>query len=269
MPDDLSNPPWSTGKLYHPKGVQVTFPFPADPALCLAAVTAALDAGWLVAAPGLEAGEEKVQVGYVVQGTYESDGEETPYVLLYEDNDAMTFSFLKVYLNTDADVKAFEYASRMKLDQIPPYIGRDKPERGASKQIDKFIIKAPKPFGVVFKANPKYDEHAAAAAKAKGEVYSKPKRLFVRWADAPPAQQAETPAQSAEPPKGAVTPEKVREMLKPVKTEEERILLWETLPDAVTDLEAVKRMFALKAKEINDQAFMDRQADGAMARDRR
>lgn len=178
-------------RLFHPRGPQVTLPLPTDPKACLEAVNAALDVGWLVQAPGLEEGEEKEQVAFVVHGEFERDGKETPFVLLYSGNDAMKHSFLKVYLNHEADVAAFEYASKMKLSTIETYIGQDKPERGKSRQIDRYIVAPPKPFGVVFKANPKYDTSAAAACRAKGDIYSVPKRVFVRWADVMPQTPAE------------------------------------------------------------------------------
>jgi hypothetical protein len=175
-------------KLFHPRGPQVTLPV-ADvtPAGSLAAVAAYLDAGWLVTAPGLEDGEEKDTVGWVLRGTFEKEGEATPFVLLYSTNDALKWSFLKVYLNTDDDIAAFEHASRMKLEAIPEYVGADKPARGASGKTDRFILAAPRPFGVVYRKNPKHDP-----ATEEGKL--KPARLFVRWTDQRPAAEADGPA---------------------------------------------------------------------------
>jgi hypothetical protein len=168
-------------KLFHPRGPLVTLPLPADPAAALAAVTAALDAGFLAQAPGLEEGEEKEQIGWVLKSVHSNEGRETPFVLLYSANEALTWSILKVYLNTDQDAAAFEHASRMKLADLPEYVGQDKPQRSANGRTDKFIIPAPRPFGVVFRKNPKHD--ATEAGKMK------PARLFVRWADVAPAAQ--------------------------------------------------------------------------------
>lgn len=185
-------------KLYHPRGPVVTLPLPyfdcgdvsvpkVDYAYILQRVSDALDAGWLANAPGLEAGEEKDTVAFVVHGQSEGQrGDVTSFILLYSANDAYKFSFLKVYLNKPQDIDAFEYASGMRLDTIPVYVGQDKPERGKNRQVDKFILPVPKPFGVVFKANPKWSEEAANAAKSKGEIYSVPRRVFVRWTDQKP-----------------------------------------------------------------------------------
>lgn len=179
-------------KLYHPRGPQVTLPVPCnDYAAALEAVGLALDAGWLVQAPGLEEGEEK-QVGWVLRGGFERDGQITPFVLLYAASEQLTWSFLKVYLNTEADVAAFEYASKVKLKDLPDYVGNDKPQRGASAKSDKYIVPT-RHFGVVFKKNPKHDQ------SEEGKM--KPARLFVRWVDQRPAIEAQKPAEADKPAK--------------------------------------------------------------------
>lgn len=184
----MSETIYGTTRLWHPRGPQVTLPVTdLTPAGALAQVGAYLDAGWLVEAPGLEEGEEKEQVGWVLRGGFERDGEITPFVLLYSVNEALTWSFLKVYLNKPEDVAAFEHASRMKLDSIPDYVGNDKPQRGASAKTDKFIVKPPRPFGVVFRKNPKHDP-----STEEGKM--KPARLFVRWADSSAAAPSEPSA---------------------------------------------------------------------------
>jgi hypothetical protein len=186
MSDDFSN---GSMKVFHPRGPQVWLPVPfdGDYRKAFAAVGAALDAGFLAVAPGLEPGEEKEQVGWLVRGSVEQDGETTPYLLLYSADDNMSYSFLKVYLNKPEDVAAFEFASGMKLDRIPEYEGNDKPERGTSAKLEKYFARPSRPFTVVYKHNPKYDESAKAAAVAKKEIYKVPVRLFVRWADMKPA----------------------------------------------------------------------------------
>ncbi len=168
--------------LYHPKGPRVRLAITQQPlnyALMLQNVGAMLDAGWLPNAPGLDDGEERERVGWVLRGAFEKEGEVTPFVLLYADNEQLTWSILKVYLNTAQDREAFEYASKMKLEHIPDYVGNDKPQRGASQKTDKFIVRAPKPFGVVFRKNPKHDPNTE-------EGKMKPARLFVRWEDQRP-----------------------------------------------------------------------------------
>lgn len=186
--------------LYHPRGVKVQLPVPAgahegaefacSPALALAAVDDYLAAGWLTDAPGLEAGEHKEEVGYVLRRSKDNqDGSETPIIDLYSSNDQLTWKVLSVYLNTDDDVAAFERAAGVRLTDIPLFSGTAAPERGASKQSDKFITRT-RPFGVVWGANPKYDEAAAQQAAAANKRYTVPKKKFVRWADQPAGKPA-------------------------------------------------------------------------------
>lgn len=187
--------------LYHPRGPAVEIELDArSPADMLGSLQSYLDAGWLAYAPGLEVGEGRDNVGWVVRGEHEGDdGRATSFVLLYSVNEALKHSFLKVYLNRDEDAQAFEFASKLKLDAIPLYIGKDKPERGASKRTDQHIVKAPKPFGVVFKSNPRYSAEEAKAAKAADKLYNVPKRVFVRWQDQRPAEPETAPPPEEQP----------------------------------------------------------------------
>ncbi len=209
MPDEMHNPLCGWTKLFHPRGPQVTLPLPPDPAAALAAVGAALDAGWLVTAPGLEEGEEREVIGWVLKSIHSNEDRETPFVLLYSANEALTWSILKVYLNTPQDQAAFEHASRMKLAEMPEYVGQDKPQRGTNHRTDTYIVPAPRPFGVVFKKNPKHDQTEAGKMK--------PARLFVRWADPPTPQDRhdahplnQCVGETPEP--GNVTPQQQRDI---------------------------------------------------------
>lgn len=178
-------------KLFHPRGVQVTLPVAAerqDYGALLANVGAMLDAGWLVAAPGLEAGEHKVEIGYVVRRTKDNDDRTvTPIVDLYPADESMKFSLLSVYLNRPEDVAAFEHAAGVRLDAIPVYIGDNKIERGKKRETDRLVTKVPRPLGVVWAANPKHNEAEADAARLANKMYTVPKRKFIRWADQKPA----------------------------------------------------------------------------------
>ncbi|TXI12373.1 MAG: hypothetical protein E6Q76_01095 [Rhizobium sp.] len=192
-------------KLFHPSGVLVELPVPVwgeeapDYGRALRAVSAALAAGWLGCAPGLEAGEQREEAGYVVRRSKDNaDNTVTPIVDLYPANDATKFAFLSVYLNTDADVSAFQAASGLRLSDLPMYVGDNKIERGKKRELDKLVTKAPRPFAVVLTANPKYDEKEAEAARAAGKMYAVPKRKFVRWADAKPPAGAQPDRPSAE-----------------------------------------------------------------------
>ncbi len=197
------NDPARTGytKLYHPRGPLVSLPVVGDtPAAMFAYVTAMLDAGFVVAAPGLEVGEEREMVSGILRSMFEREGEVTDTLLLYAADEGMKYSFLKLYLNDEADVKAFESACGFKLDMLPVYEGKDKPERDGGKIAQKYIAKLPKPAPVIFKQNPKWIKEEAEAAAAKGALYQKPKRLFIRWADAVSTPSHETVAKVEPPP---------------------------------------------------------------------
>ena len=176
-------------RLYHSSGALVTLPVPCDVrnldcyAAAFAAVSDAVAAGFTVAAPGLEDGEYREQIGYVVRRSKdnERDNTVTPVLDLYPASDAARFACLTVYLNRPEDVAAFEAASGMRLDSLPVYIGDNKIERGKKKDTDRLVVRAPRPFGVVMIANPKYSESEAAAAKSANKMYTVPKRRFVRW----------------------------------------------------------------------------------------
>jgi len=178
--ENRSNNGWT--KAYHRSGLLVTLPVVGEsPAAMYAWIDDILAAGFTLLAPGLEPGEERETVAYIVHGIHEKDGHTTDYLLLYNDNDAYKFSFLKVWLNKNEDIAAFEAASSMKLMDFPQYIGGDKPERGKSKQVDKFIVPVRRPWTVILKQNPKWSQEAADAAKARNDIYSVPRRAFIRW----------------------------------------------------------------------------------------
>ena len=198
--------------LHHPRGPKVLIP------LCSGAPMAAaeellklvgqyLDAGWLVTAPGLEEGEHKETYAWVSRVAAQSRSGECSRVFLYIDNDAWTHKHIDRYLNTDADVDAFERATGIKLASIPVYPGKAAPERG-NREIVRFIIKAPTPFEAIWKNNPDYTEGSKTETK----------RLFVRWANVAPAtpQTAQEPPKQPEttqtPPKGKPSPKTVAKL---------------------------------------------------------
>jgi hypothetical protein len=172
--------------LFHPRGVRVDFitATPERPSDRLGVIAAHLDAGWLVLQPGLEEGENKDQFVHVVRGIVN----DTTIVDLYREEDQ--FRFLGVYLDSDEDIAAFEFASGLKLNQLPEYVGVGHIERNKSKATDRFVVRASKPFGAVWKSNPKHNPDTEEGKK-------KAKRLFVRWADQRPPEKEEStePAQ--------------------------------------------------------------------------
>lgn len=246
QPDPKSPCGWV--KLYAPSGALVTLPVtavPLDYAAMLANVAAMTQAGFLVAAPGLEAGEQREEVGYVVKREKEnSDRTLTPVVDLYPADEALKFAVLSVYLNTPADVEAFEFASGLKLDKLQAYIGANKIERGKSGQTDKLVYKAPRPFGVVFKDNPKYDPDETDTAKKK------PKRLFVRWADAKPAAHQADPRSRPDAQFAAL-----RADLEESQTLDELKAAWEAVEEAWAHLAPPQRAELTEVKDLRKLAL--------------
>ncbi len=177
--------------LYHESGAVVELDVLAavnrDDSLILAKrcydyVTDLLQVGFKAHPPGLEEGEQKFVVGYVVHREFEDsrDGQITPVLDIYSTVEGQNkFKALKVYLNTEDDVAAFESVSGMRLESMQKYIGTGDIERGKSRQLDQLVYKVPRPFSAIWTPNPKYDEAAAKAAKP-GE-YMVPKRKWVRW----------------------------------------------------------------------------------------
>ena len=173
-------------RLYHPCGVQVTLPVGGRPdyAAMLDDVAAALAAGWLATAPGLEGGESKVEIGWAVRKEKANhDGSLTPVIDLYPADEGLKFSFLSIYLNRDEDVTAFERATGLRLRDMVVYDGDNKLERGANPKHNNKFARLPRPAGVVWVPNPQYNEAEAQAAKAANKIYKTPRRKFVRWAE--------------------------------------------------------------------------------------
>lgn len=186
-PGKCAPPPLGSVRLWHPSAaVQVTLPVCGgsgpqfDYALALANVSAALAAGWLASAPGLEAGENRDDCGWVVRSQKDGRTGTAEVIDLYLPDDK--FAKVRLYLNTPDEVAEFERVSGLTVAKLPLYIGANKIERGKSKQTDTLVCRVPKPFGFVWKDNPDHNPDEQDATKKK------PKRLFVRWADgAPPA----------------------------------------------------------------------------------
>lgn len=181
-------------KLYHPRGPLVTIPVTAGPldyGAMLTNVSAMLDVGWLTVAPGLDPGEQKFDVGYVVRRIKDNnnDGTSSDVIDLYPADEGLKWPEMHVYLDDQADIDAFEFASGLSVAALPEHIGKDRIERGASRRTDPLIVKAPRPFGVVWKANPKHDPNETDVKKKK------PKKMFVRW-------ENQRPATAAAPPQG-------------------------------------------------------------------
>jgi hypothetical protein len=178
-------------KLYSPQGALVTIPVteaPMDYAAMLANVAKMIDAGFAVTAPGLEAGETKETVGWVVRGSVQGkNGEVSDKLILYSDRDEMKYAILIAYLDSPEEVADFEYASGLKVNDLKVYIGTDKPQRGANKMQEPYFVKPAKKLSVVFAPNPKYNQADCDAAKAKNQPYKYSRNNFVRWGEQRPA----------------------------------------------------------------------------------
>lgn len=199
---DESNPQGYV-KLYHPSGALVTLPVIGrwkesakgfDYMAAFSAVSDMIGVGFTVNAPGLDDGEKRQEVGFIVRREKENqDRSLTPIIDLYSTNPAESFKFLSIYLNNDAQVGAFERAAGVKLANVKVFPGAA-PERGKSKQSDAFITGV-RPFPVIYGQNPQYDE-AEAKKATQNDPYKVPKRVFVRWGNlpAPSETKAEQPA---------------------------------------------------------------------------
>ncbi len=194
MQEDANPTGWV--KLYTPQGVQVTVPLDLNievtsdqAATLLQSVTSLLGAGFSVYAPGLDEGEQYEQIGFVVRKEKDNPGENpTPVIDLYPVNG--NFRLLHIYLNTEADIDKFEAVTGLGLSELPLWEGDNAIERGKSAKTDKYVVALKSPAKLVWKNNPKHDPNETDITKKK------PKRLFVRWADAPMAQAGKDAAQS-------------------------------------------------------------------------
>ncbi len=207
--------------LYHPSGAKVsiplslTSPMTTDNALCvLQSVSSLLAVGFSVDVPGLEAGEQVEDIGWVLRKKQKNERGESIRVELYPANAGLVKKHLHYYLDTPEQVAEFESATGLAVRSIPVYAGKDSVERGADEDTDKFIVKLPRPAKVVWRDNPAYDPDETDLTKKK------PRRLFVRW-DAvtpPPARPAMTAEQTSQAARPAMTAEQAAQVRVPSKT---------------------------------------------------
>lgn len=187
-------PSSSNFKLCHPAGVWVQFTFrpgadvDAQVKLTGEAIEKALAAGWLIAEPSLEEGERVEPIAYVVKREKynQTDQTTTPVVDLYPVNGK--FRVLSVYLNGGLDIRAFETATGLRLNDMPLYEADNSIERGKGPKTDKFVVTLGKQAKIVWKANPKWEGD---------EDKKHQKRVFVRWADAPGVEFVDTATSGA------------------------------------------------------------------------
>ncbi len=180
MPE--TNPLSGWVKLFHTSGAAVTLPvILGTPEEMFRGVGTYLAAGFTVNAPGLEEGEQREEIGWILRKVHERDGEETQVVALYSVNPALTWKVFHKYLNNEDEIAAFEAACGMRIIDLPVYPGGDYPERGKAASTDKFIIRTTKPFSVVMKSNPKHVPAPPEGQKDTRSATQKTTKLFVRW----------------------------------------------------------------------------------------
>ena len=187
---------WITG--YLPNGVKVSYTVPITTDAYAEAMTFSnhlLESGFTTNERGLEAGEKKDKVGYVLRRSVVNESGETPVIDVYVDHEAMTWRTVKVYLNTPEQIAEFEHVSGLTLDSLPYYEGKDSVERGDAK-LGKYVTPVKNAFYAISKANPKYVEEMD---KDKQKLIAK--KLFVRWevANGATPQKPDAPAQPKAP----------------------------------------------------------------------
>jgi len=181
---------WTTG--YLPNGAKVSFTFPIRNTFeaykeAVDITNKLLADGFMLTEPGLEAGEKKEQVGYVLRRS-KDDG--TAVLDLYPANDKTSFRFVMCYLDTPEDIAEFENATGLVFKSLPVYEG-DRMERGNNEKSNKYIVKVPQVTNAVIKDNPYYNPTETDVKKKK------PARLFVRWEGSQPTPTPQPPPPAA------------------------------------------------------------------------
>jgi len=139
----------------------------------LASVSAYLDAGFLVSAPGLEDGELVEEISAVARREAK---DETAIIDFYSSNTKLLKKFMHAYLNNEQDLAAFEAATGLKVDSLAVYDGALAIARDDNKA-GKYVVNLPRPIKIIWKLSPKWEEWKAAG----GEGNEPHKRLLVRY----------------------------------------------------------------------------------------
>ena len=181
MDTNNCNPQMSTaGWLTNGAKVYFTIPIALDQIdfayeIALQFTNTLLSKGFLLTEPGLEAGEEKQEIGWIARRVSKDD---TPIIDLYSTNQRMTFPWIKLYLNNAEETVAFESATGLLFNHIPLYEGDSHIERGANPAKDsKYIIPVKRTTVAIKARNPKYNPEEPELSKRK------PQYLFRRFED--------------------------------------------------------------------------------------
>lgn len=191
-------------KLFHGSGLQVSVPLGVglDPAQVYADLDNWLATGWKPEPPGIEPGEQKEEIAYVVRKFTSNDRGDSNRLDLYAES--LKWAVLTVYLDNDDQIAEFERAANVKLRDLPIYEGDNKIERGKNANVDrKYVVRLPRTVIAVSKPNPRYNAEEAAKA-TQSNPYTKPKKVFVRWGNQNPSPPAIAPQAQSQGPQPAV-----------------------------------------------------------------
>jgi len=143
---------------YTPGGFRVTLAFPKH----MSAVELdnwLLPNGYLDCAPGLEPGQQKEAITYVVRrDKHNDDGTKTPIIDFYIDK--LKYKYAHLYLDNASDIAEFEAQSGLKLYSLKSYDGEVAMDREkAGQKFWQFAHKVARPFQMVRTPNGHYDNN--------------------------------------------------------------------------------------------------------------
>lgn len=216
--DTLSNVPQFSMSGWFPNGQRVFFTVPFAPAQLENAYQLALDfsnrllaQGLLLTEPGLEAGEDRIEIGWVLRCA-KSNGE--PRLYLYPKNEKWAHPYVSFYPDKGSDWLMLESLTGLKATDLMLFDGESHIERGKNADKDaKYLIPVKKTVFAVREKNPAYNPDEPDTKKKKAQwkfvrlenptAPSQPNTPPVASAsaqNAPPAPVAVIPPESAETP---------------------------------------------------------------------
>lgn len=162
---DESRSSYGLVRLWHPQGVEVSLPTPAEPKAALDFISAAIAAGLLAHSPGApDADTEVFTITDVARRAKEDDG--TPMLDLYAEHPGMTYKVFTLYINSDADAAEWKTVTGLAVDAIPLIEGRHSLERG-DRMWATYGRTLPVPATVHLKKNPAYNPDEPDIKKRK------------------------------------------------------------------------------------------------------
>jgi hypothetical protein len=145
-------------QLYTPNGVRLNFVIGIQDGKLAETLPALADienmiaeAGYLVTQPGLEPGEDAIEIGYVCRYIKfdEKNNREVSHVAFYATHDGLVNRWVHHYMDTPEDIAAFEDATGLVMDKIPAWGGETHPAKNSAKAIkDGAIVRLAKPIRI-------------------------------------------------------------------------------------------------------------------------